>query len=82
MIALFDANPIGGGIGVFLGVAFLLVFAGGAFIAFKLLRKSLRMAFRIAIVLILLAVAIAGSSFFFLAGTSKPARPSRPLPAR
>lgn len=82
MIALFDANPIGGGIGVFLGVAFLLVFAGGAFIAFKLLRKSLRMAFRIAVVLILLAIAIAGSSFFFLAGTSKSARPSRPLPAR
>ena len=32
---LLDANPFAGGFGVFIGVAFLLVFLAIAFIAFK-----------------------------------------------
>lgn len=74
MIAL-DANPLGGGIGIFAGISFLLVFLGVAFVAFKLLKRTVKMAFRMAIVAIIVAIAIAGSAFFLMLGTSKPARP-------
>ena len=56
---LLDANPFAGGFGVFIGVAFLLVFLAIAFIAFKLLKRTVKMAFRIAIVVIIIAVAVA-----------------------
>jgi hypothetical protein len=74
VIAL-DANPLGGGIGIFAGISFLLVFLGVAFVAFKLLKRTVKMAFRMAIVAIIVAIAIAGSAFFLMLGTSKPARP-------
>lgn len=75
MIILLDANFLGGGIGVFLGVVFFLLFAAIAFVAYKLLRKTMKMAFRIAVVVILLGVAVAGSAYFLLAGTAKSVRP-------
>lgn len=74
---LFDMNPFSGGIGIFLSVAFFLIFAAVAFIAFKLLKKSVKMAFRIVIVAIILAIAVAGSAAFMLLGTSKPVRPQQ-----
>ncbi len=73
---LLDANPFAGGFGVFIGVAFLLVFLAIAFIAFKLLKRTVKMAFRIAIVVIIIAVAVAGSAFFLMLGSGKPARPA------
>ena len=72
---LLDANPLAGGIGIFAGVAFLLVFLAIAFVAFKLLKRTVKMAFRMAIVAIIIAIAIAGSAFFLMLGTSKPVRP-------
>lgn len=72
---LLDANPLAGGIGIFAGVAFFLIFVAIAFIAFKLLRRTLKMAFRLVIVAIIVAVAIAGSAFFLMLGTAKPVRP-------
>jgi hypothetical protein len=66
---------LAGGIGVFAGVAFLLVFLVIAFIAFKLLKRTVKMAFRIAIVGIIIAIAVAGSAFFLLLGSSKPVHP-------
>ncbi|MBP6005062.1 MAG: hypothetical protein KA746_16655 [Pyrinomonadaceae bacterium] len=76
-VLLFDMNPFSGGIGIFLSVAFFLIFAAVAFIAFKLLKKSVKMAFRIVIVAIILAIAVAGSAAFMLLGTSKPVRPQQ-----
>jgi len=75
---LFDVPVSAGGVGVFVAVAVLLVFVGAAFIAFKLLKRTMKMAFRIAIVGIILAIGLAGSIFFWAVGTSKPARPTRP----
>ena len=72
---LLDANPLAGGIGIFAGVAFLLVFLAIAFVAFKLLKRTVKMAFRMAIVAIIIAIAVAGSAFFLTLGTSKPVRP-------
>ena len=83
MIIFFDIPPAGGGIGVFAAVAFFLIFAAIAFIAYKVLRKTVKMAFRMAIVAIILVIAVAGSVSFWWLGGGKPTRPEpRPRPAQ
>ena len=83
MTILLDAAPIAGGIAIVAAVAFLFVFLAAAFIAFKMLKKTAKLAVRVVIVAIILAVAIAGSVFLFAVGSSKPARPTpRPVPTR
>ena len=78
---LLDANPFAGGFGIFLGVAFFLICLAVAFVAFKLLKKTVKMAFRVVIVAIIIAIAVAGSAFFLMMGTAKPFRPPlRPTP--
>ncbi len=76
MTLLLDLSPLGGGIGVFATVAFFLVFLVVAFIAFKLLKRTVKMAFRIVIVAIILAVAVAGSVALWAFGTAKSPRPT------
>ena len=73
MTFVLDLAPNPGGVGVFAVVALLLAFLGAAFIAFKLLKKSVKMAFRVAIVAVIIAIGIAGSAFFYVFGTGKPA---------
>lgn len=70
-----DVVPLGGGIGIFAGIAFFLLLAAVAFIAYKMLRKTVKMAFRMAIVAVILAIAVAGSISFWWLGSSKPSRP-------
>jgi uncharacterized protein YqhQ len=60
-------------------IAFLLIFLVIAFIAFKMLKHTVKMALRVAIVAIIIAVAVAGSAYFLLTGSSKPT--SQPKPA-
>lgn len=67
---LLDVTPTAGGIEVFAAVAFLLIFLAIAIVAFKLLKKSVKMAFRVAIVGVIVAIAVAGSAFFFILGSS------------
>ena len=80
MTIFLDAAPLGGGIGIFAGVAFFLVLGVVAFIAFKMLKKTVKMAFRMAIVAIILVIAVAGSVAFWWLGSSRPARPTPPRP--
>ena len=83
MTIFLDLAPDGGGVGVFAAVASFLILAAVAFIAFKLLKKTLKMAFRMAIAGVILVIAIAGSISFWWLGSSKPSRPEpRPRPAR
>jgi hypothetical protein len=63
---LFDIPPTSapsaaGTLGILGGAAFLLIFAAAAFIAFKVLKRSVKMAFRLAIVAVMLVIAVAGS---------------------
>ena len=76
MTLFLDLAPEPGGIGTFAVVAFFLIFLAVAFIAFKMLKKTVKMAFRIAIVAIILAVAVAGSIALWAVGTPKPIRPT------
>ena len=76
-IAPAAASPVG----IAIGVGFFLVLAAVAYIAFRLLRKTLKLAFRLAIVAVILLVALIGSISIFWLGSGSSSRP-RPLPTR
>ncbi len=72
----------GGSVGIFAAAVFFIIFLGVAFVAFKALKKTVKMAFRIAVVCVILAVAIAGSialwAFSGSVGTGDRPRATRP----
>ena len=68
-----------GPIGLAVGVGFFLVIAAAAYIAFRVMRRTVKMALRMAIVGVILLIAIIGSiAIFWMTSGSKPAatRPS------
>ena len=81
MTIFLDMAPLGGGIGIFAAVAFFLIFLVVAFIAFKLLKKTVKMAFRMVIVAVILAIAVAGGVALVALGTGSPEKP-RPTRTR
>jgi hypothetical protein len=81
MMLFFDAAPVSGGMAVFVAVAFFFLLLGVALVAYKLLKRSVKMAVRMIIVSLILAVAVAGSVFLFFAGTSPSPRPTARPPA-
>lgn len=81
MILLFDVSPVPGGVGIFAAVVFFLIFAAVAFVAFKMLKRTVKMAFRIAVVGLILVIAIAGSIALWAfsgGGSAERPRPTRP----
>lgn len=86
MIAEFlilDVAPpaIVGAIGLAAGVVFFFILAAAAYVIFRLLKKSVRMAFRMAIVAAILIIALVGAISFYWFGTGSSPRP-RPTPSR
>ncbi len=76
MVILLDVAPVAGGVGIFAAVSFFLIFLAVAFVAFKALKKTVKMAFRMVIVGIILAVAVAGSiALWAFSGKTNPDRP-------
>lgn len=71
---LFQNIPFGG-IGIIAAVAFFAIFLAVAFIAFKMLKRTVKMAFRVAIVAVILAVAVAGSIALWALGTGTTEKP-------
>ncbi len=71
-MTFFDMAPLGGGN---FGIIFFLIFAAIAFVTFKLLKRTVKMAIRIVIVAIILLVAIIGGLALLPFGTSP--RPER-----
>jgi hypothetical protein len=73
---LFDVPAISGEIGAALAVGFFLVFAALAFIVFKMIKRTVKMAVRMAIVAVILLIAVVGgaSLLYFNSGNggSKP----------
>jgi hypothetical protein len=61
LLLFLDVAPTGGTIGAIFAVGFFLLLAGAAFIAYKSLRKTVKWAFRIAIVVGILVIALVGS---------------------
>jgi EamA domain-containing membrane protein RarD len=78
---IFDvAPPLGGGIGVIVGIAFFLIFAAIAFVAYKMLRRTVKMAVRMTIVVAILLIALVGSIALLFLGSGG-SHPTRPTPA-
>ncbi len=70
----FEIAPSGGTISAIVAVSFLLVFLGVAFVAYRALKKTAKMAFRLAVVGVILMIAVAGSVslwYFSSGGTPK-----------
>ena len=67
-----------GATGLIAAAALFLVFVAIAYIVFRLLKKTVKMAFRLAIVAAVLLIAVAGSVSFWWFGSSKPAKAERP----
>ncbi len=81
MVALFDMAPVGGIAAGAAAVALFLVLAGLAVILFLLLRRTLRLAFRLIIVGVILLIAVVGSgSLLYFASASFDRPPRRPGP--
>jgi hypothetical protein len=63
------------------GIAFFLIFAVVAFIAYKMLKKTVKMAVRMTIVVAILLIALIGSVALLMFAGSKDSTP-RPAPTR
>ena len=66
-----------GNTGMITAAAFFLIFVAIAYIVFRLLKRTVKMAFRMAIVAAIVLIAIAGSISFWWLGSGKPAPKSR-----
>ncbi len=70
-------------LGIVAAVLFFLVFAAVAYIVFRLLKKTVKMAFRMTIVAVILVIAIVGSlSFWWLSTSKKPVSKTRTTQAK
>jgi len=84
-LLFFDAAPSGPVLGAFAAVVFVLICIAVAITAFLLLKKTLKMAFRMAIVGVILLIAIVGGiAALYLGSSSERPRPGPPRtsPAR
>jgi riboflavin transporter FmnP len=71
---LQGSAPSGTTIGAIVAIAFLVLFLGAAFVAYKALKRTVKMAVRLAIVGVILVIAVAGSIslwYFSSGGTQK-----------
>lgn len=75
MILDFLNIPTGLAAGV--GISTLLIGVAISFVVYKLLKRVMRMAFRMAIVSVIMVIAILVCSFFFLLGFNPSERPPR-----
>jgi apolipoprotein N-acyltransferase len=70
---MLDIAPSGGVIGAVVAISFFLVLAGAAYIAFKALKKTVKMAIRMVIVAVILVIAIVGSiSLWYFSSDATP----------
>lgn len=70
---LLDITPSVGTMGAIVAAAFFLVFVGVAFVAYKALKKTVKMAFRMTVVAVILVIAIVGSfSLWYFSGVGSP----------
>lgn len=69
MTIFLETEPLGG-FGI-IAATFFLVLAAVAYIVFRLLKKTMKLAFRMAIVIVILLIAVAGSVSFWWLGSGK-----------
>ena len=75
---LFDVAPVGA-IGAFVAVAFFFIVLASSVFVFVMLRKTIKMAIRMAVVAAILIIAVFGSIALWLFLQPSSPRPNRPL---
>lgn len=80
-IFLDIAPPVSGGAGAVAAGAFFLIAAAVAFIAFKMLKRTVKMAVRVVVVVLILGIAALGSIAFWALGSGSSSGPT-PRPVR
>ena len=78
---MLDIGPPGGAVGAAAAIVFFLILVAVAFVAFKLLKKTVGMAIRVLVVLVVLAIAVGGTAAWFFMGSGG-AKPPRPRPTQ
>ena len=80
---LFDIGLPGGTTAIIAGVGFFFILAAAAYVLFRVMRKTVRMAFRMAMVVTFLFVFVVGgiAIYWFSSGSSSRPTP-RPGPSR
>ncbi len=78
---LFQTAVSGGTVGIAAAAAFLLIFLGVAYVVFRMLRKTVKMAFRMAIVGVILLIAVVGSLSLWYFGSDGSSSPRTRPPA-
>jgi hypothetical protein len=78
MTILLDVAPEVSTAGIAIGVGFFLAFVAVAYIAFRIMRRTMKMALRLAIVGAILLVACIGGISIYWFSSGKPARTPRP----
>ena len=82
MTILFDIGPPGGAIGLAAAAGFLLIAIAIAYVVFRMLRKTVKMALRLAIVAVILFVAFVGVMAFVYMGPGDSQPSGKPAPTR
>jgi tetrahydromethanopterin S-methyltransferase subunit D len=80
---LFDVGVPGGTTTLVAGVGLFFILAAAAYVMFRILRKTVKMAFRMAMVVTVLFTFVVGGIALYWFGTgtaSKPARPQKTQP--
>lgn len=81
MTFLFDIGFPGGSIGAGVAIGFLFLSGAVAYVAYRLLRKTVKLALRLAIVAVILTIGFVGTMAFFYMGSGSAGR-SVPAPSR
>ena len=68
------------GFGIVAAVIFFVVFIGVAVVVFSMIKRTVKLAFRLAIVAVLLLIAIAGAASLWWFGTNSTSDGKRPAP--
>ena len=82
MTIMFDVASPGAAIGLAAAAGFLLIAMAVAYVVFRMLRKSVKMALRLAIVMVILVVGFVGTLAFIYAGSGGSGPKGRPAPSR
>ncbi len=79
---LLQFAPSGSTIGAVVAITFLIMFLGIAFVAFKALKRTVRMAFRLTAVGVILMVGVIGSTILWYYSSSGPPKLKPPTERR
>lgn len=75
---LFDVGVPGGATTLVAGVGLIFILAAAAYVMFRILRKTVKMAFRMAMVVTVLFTFVVGAAAIYWFGTGTTAKPTRP----